>query len=75
MLEKQNNTCSICKMSLNLDNPYMHHIDHNHKNGKVRGLLCLGCNNILNFSSENVFILTKAILYLKNHNKKRLQKK
>lgn len=65
LLEKQKNHCAICKIPLDFDNPYMLHIDHCHKSGKIRGLLCHHCNNILNFSSENPFILIKAMKYLK----------
>lgn len=69
LLKKQKNICSICNKLLDLDNPYMLHIDHCHKSGKIRGLLCHHCNNVLNFSSENPFILIKAIKYLEIYNK------
>jgi Recombination endonuclease VII len=42
MLEEQNNKCKICSGS----NPNGHRlgVDHDHKTGKVRGLLCYSCN-------------------------------
>lgn len=40
MKEDQNNCCAICKQPF-IKTP---HIDHNHTTGKVRGLLCNGCN-------------------------------
>lgn len=68
LLDIQNNSCPICRKSLDLKKLNMTHIDHCHKSGKIRGLLCHYCNNILNFSKENPFILIKAIKYLKKHN-------
>ena len=41
------------------------HIDHDHKTGKVRGLLCHGCNTAIGLMKDDVNILTKAIEYLK----------
>ena len=62
LIEDSNNLCMICKSppgnkSLN--------IDHDHKTGKVRGLLCHGCNTTLGLMKDNIDILTKAIEYLK----------
>lgn len=53
-LEKQKNSCGICKNLFDLSNGYRNcHIDHeahpadtrNKAYGKVRGLLCNSCNN------------------------------
>jgi hypothetical protein len=38
----QGNSCAICKAPEPTDR-YLH-IDHNHDTGKIRGLLCYGCN-------------------------------
>ena len=40
------------------------HIDHNHTTGKVRGLLCIGCNTALG-SLNTPIKLMKAIRYLR----------
>jgi hypothetical protein len=42
-LKKQNSSCAICKKHRN-NFSYNLHVDHNHKSGKVRGLLCYYCN-------------------------------
>lgn len=42
-------------------------VDHNHKTGKVRGLLCNNCNNLLGRSLENPELLKKAALYLESY--------
>ena len=40
-------------------------IDHNHKTGKVRGILCPKCNNLLGMCNDDIKILESAISYLK----------
>ena len=40
-------------------------IDHDHKTGKIRGILCNRCNMLLGRAVDNIFILIKAIKYLK----------
>lgn len=49
MLEKQNGVCAIC------GKPPIHRklaIDHNHKTGKIRGLLCIRCNPMLGWHEK-----------------------
>lgn len=42
------------------------HVDHCHDTGKIRGLLCLNCNNLLGKAKDNINILELAIQYLKD---------
>lgn len=69
MLITQNGVCAICgKPETSLDN-YSYNIkaltvDHNHKTGKVRGLLCMNCNRCLGLLKDNVNTLNNAIKYL-----------
>ena len=60
LIEKFNNSCGICggKDLINLS------IDHNHKPGEVRGLLCNNCNNGLGRFKDSFSLLNKAIEYL-----------
>jgi Recombination endonuclease VII len=44
-------------------------IDHNHKTGKIRDLLCLECNSILGFCHDSVERLVSLIKYLERHSK------
>lgn len=60
MLEKQGHGCAIC--SANTTNRAMS-IDHDHKTGKVRGLLCDGCNMSLGHIEREDW-LKKAKKYL-----------
>lgn len=65
LLIKQNNQCAICGIHLNVDNSTRAHIDHCHKTGIIRGILCHACNKMLGFARDNVVILEKSIEYLK----------
>lgn len=47
MLEKQKGACAICCLPRFRQNEKVLHIDHCHKTGKVRGLLCSMCNTTL----------------------------
>ena len=63
--KKQKGKCLICKKKTK-----RLCIDHNHKTGKVRGLLCQNCNAALGMVDENVVILKDMIRYLKNGQRK-----
>lgn len=55
--------CEICKEPVDLP-----HLDHNHINGKFRGILCSGCNVGLGMMKESIANLSSAIDYLKRVN-------
>lgn len=65
MDEQQGHRCAICK-SVNLSNKAIKHwhIDHCHKTGIVRGLLCDKCNRGLGLFRDNPQILKSVIKYL-----------
>lgn len=67
MLEAQNGVCAIC------GNPETHKrhgkpkalaVDHDHKSGAIRGLLCSDCNTGIGKLKEDIKILQAAIRYL-----------
>lgn len=66
MLIKQKGRCAICGIS---DTKYKQgfDIDHNHKTGKVRGLLCNQCNFLVGLSRESFLIINKLKQYLKKY--------
>ena len=45
-------------------------IDHNHKTGEIRDLLCSACNYIIGRAGESQEILRSAALYIEKHSKK-----
>lgn len=45
MLKEQGGLCAICEKPQVNGKPLF--VDHNHKNGKIRGLLCMSCNRNL----------------------------
>lgn len=64
LLVQQNYCCAICnipqeKLSRRLD------IDHNHKSGQVRGLLCSSCNTTLGKINEDIPTAESLVSYLK----------
>ena len=68
MAEAQGGKCAICckrprpKQVAYIESPW--HVDHDHKTGKVRGLLCNRCNLMLGHVDDDVTILQTAIEYL-----------
>ena len=65
LLEFQGGGCAICSKPIEKLRRRMN-IDHDHKNGKVRGILCSGCNTGLGHLGDNVEGLKKALYYLEN---------
>lgn len=61
IFDKQQGACKICGDKINLC------VDHDHKTGKIRGLLCNACNKGIGYMKDNPDILEKAILYLKEN--------
>ena len=69
MLKKQNNRCAICKKKetvINASNKKVQKlcVDHNHKTGKVNGLLCTSCNKALGLFKDDPDLLFQAYTYL-----------
>ncbi len=67
LFNKQNGLCAGCyrhqaqfKRRLN--------VDHDHKTGKVRGLLCMKCNTLLGFVEDDPQILQRLQEYLRRNN-------
>lgn len=61
MYAAQDRRCAICKAERE---PLGLVIDHNHKSGKVRGLLCSACNTGIGLLKDSPDVLDAAIEYL-----------
>ncbi len=71
LFDEQNGKCAICSCDMNLDgdlNKAQAVIDHDHKTGKVRGMLCNLCNTGLGKFKDSVEVIEKAIAYLEKRN-------
>ena len=67
LLEEQNNICAICE-GVNKDGKQLF-VDHNHRTGKIRGVLCRKCNMGLGYFNDNKELLIKAVKYLSSRDK------
>lgn len=56
----QREVCAICKKKGRRELC----VDHCHTTGKIRGLLCDGCNRGLGFLNDDIKLLKSAIIYL-----------
>ena len=65
MLQKYSNQCAVCGTSDWRGRKNRPHIDHDHKTGKVRGILCHNCNLALGLLKDDINILQAMIRYLK----------
>lgn len=73
MRKNQASRCAICGGALKSGKST--HIDHDHRGGKVRGILCRKCNTLIGLAKENIAILHNAISYLQKHNNGKCMKK
>src|SRR5207247_5959942 len=67
---KQNGLCKICnKSEIVKRNGKIKNlaVDHCHKTGKVRGLLCQSCNIMIGNSQDNINLLKFVIVYLEEN--------
>jgi len=69
MLSDQSEKCAVC------GKPEPKHrffdVDHCHKTGVVRGLLCTSCNRMIGHSGDNPRVLVSAANYLQSSRKQR----
>jgi hypothetical protein len=68
MLKTQNYCCAICKSTTSGDKRSTRlSIDHCHKSGEIRGLLCSSCNKAIGLLKDSPDLLRSAIGYLIKH--------
>jgi len=65
LIVMQNNTCAICCFEFTSKGSF--HVDHSHKTGAIRGLLCPHCNKGLGMFRDDESRLSRAALYLLSH--------
>jgi hypothetical protein len=62
MLAQQNGVCAICREP-ERDGRSLS-VDHDHRTGRVRSLLCSGCNKAIGFLRESPLLARAAAMYL-----------
>jgi len=71
MKEDQENKCYLCGSEGFLIGNNNHNeklaVDHDHKTGKVRKLLCHNCNRALGLFKDNPALMRKAASYVEDH--------
>lgn len=65
LLKNQSGLCAICK-SKNKNGKLLV-VDHDHKSGKIRELLCSNCNTSLGLLKESIPVLKNMVKYIKKH--------
>lgn len=63
LLASQGGACAICREP----SEKALHVDHSHRTGKVRALLCFACNSLLGHCQEDIGRLKAAIEYIERY--------
>jgi Recombination endonuclease VII len=66
MLLAQNGVCAICQGGPDAKSKKLA-VDHDHRTGKIRSLLCRGCNVGIGNLKDSPELLIKAAQYIKDH--------
>lgn len=67
MHDRQGGVCAVCRKpetKVVKGAVYKLSVDHCHKTGRVRGLLCSRCNLMIGMAGDDTTLLTAAITYL-----------
>jgi hypothetical protein len=65
MLAEQGGGCAICGSKTSGRKGHLHfYVDHDHKTGAIRGLLCFRCNAALGLFKDSPLFLIRAAQYL-----------
>jgi hypothetical protein len=71
LYKSQNGCCAICGVSQSKFCEQLV-VDHDHKTGKVRQLLCRKHNSAIGLFGDDIVQVLEAVKYLKRHRKVRL---
>lgn len=71
LIKKQHGLCALCHSMLDDGGPKTH-VDHCHKTGIIRGLLCFTCNKALGMLGDGDTGIGRALCYVKRRRDARL---
>lgn len=64
MMTEQNGQCLTCDSDGKTGRGGILHSDHNHKTGRMRGLLCSDCNRAIGLMKDDPEIVQRILIYL-----------
>ncbi len=64
MCDEQGGVCAICEEPEGQKKLKYLSVDHDHKTGTVRGLLCHRCNKVLGMLREDIGVLWEMMCYI-----------
>ncbi|MBX9392282.1 endonuclease VII domain-containing protein [Streptomyces sp. TRM72054] len=70
LLRKQGGVCAICSRPERMrrgEKLMRMPVDHDHKTGAVRGILCQTCNRAIGLLGDDAVLMRRAISYLLRH--------
>jgi hypothetical protein len=70
LVEAQGGVCAACfgpPTKFNGSGKSGFHVDHNHRTGKTRGLLCSACNQALGLLKESPTRIERLLAYITKH--------
>lgn len=65
LLQSQGGVCGICACEITDKRGYAPHVDHDHRTGVIRGILCFGCNVGIGVLGDDPDRLEAAARYLR----------
>lgn len=71
MLAAQGGLCAICRQPESVirgGRTISLAVDHDHRTGRIRGLLCAACNKAIGYARDDPSLLQAAIAYLNQEN-------
>ncbi len=69
MVKEQDSACAICRKPFEASSRALQaNVDHCHRRGTVRAILCSRCNHGIGNFLEDPAIMRAAVRYIENHN-------
>lgn len=68
MFDTQRGLCAVCGVPAG-DLKRNLAVDHNHRTGKIRGLLCFACNSLIGRIEKNPLLIPTMMKYIRTRNK------